>query len=47
MVKLAESKPHIMEFTVIRTLEAMFSLVRKGIDNVIEYNEDHQEDELD
>jgi dynein heavy chain 1 len=41
VIKLAESKPHIMDFTVMRVLEAMFSLVRKGIDNIIEYNDDH------
>jgi dynein heavy chain 1 len=28
-----------MEFTRMRTLEAMFSLIRKGIENIIEYNE--------
>jgi hypothetical protein len=30
-----------MEFTMMRVLEAMFSLVRKGIDNVIDYNEEN------
>jgi len=47
VIKLAESKAHIMDFTVMRVLEAMFSLVRKGIDNVIEYNEDHPDFELE
>jgi dynein heavy chain 1 len=28
-----------MEFTRIRVLEASFALIRKGITNVIEYNE--------
>lgn len=31
--------PHIMEFTRIRVLESTFALIRKGISNVIEYNE--------
>jgi len=30
---------HVMEFTRMRCLEAMFSLIRKGIENVLEYNE--------
>jgi hypothetical protein len=30
-----------MEFTIIRTLEALFVLVKKAIKNIIEYNEDH------
>ena len=28
-----------MDFTRIRCLEALFALVRKGIENIIEYNE--------
>ena len=40
-VNLAESLPHVMEFTRIRILESMFALVRKGISNVLEYNESH------
>lgn len=40
-IQYAESRPHIMEFTRIRVLESMFALVRKGISNVIEYNESH------
>lgn len=34
---------HIMEFTRIRVIESMFALVRKGISNIIEYNENHSE----
>lgn len=30
-----------MEFTVIRVLEAMFALIRKGLGNVLDYNEQH------
>ncbi len=37
----AENMPHIMEFTRIRVLEAMFALIRKGTSNVIDYNESH------
>ena len=32
-----------MEFTVIRVVEAMMALIRKGISNVLEYNDSHQE----
>lgn len=35
--------PHIMEFTKIRCLESFFALVRRGISNVIEYNENHSD----
>lgn len=28
-----------MDFTKIRVIEAMFALIRKGIENIIEYNE--------
>lgn len=37
----AATLPHIMEFTRIRVLESTFALIRKGITNVIEYNESH------
>jgi len=30
-----------MEFTKIRVYEAMFALLRKGISNVLDYNEFH------
>jgi dynein heavy chain 1 len=32
-----------MEFTKIRCLESLFALVRRGITNILEYNEYHQE----
>lgn len=32
-----------MDFTVIRVLEATFALIRKGITNIIEYNESHSD----
>ena len=35
--------PHVMEFTRIRVLEATFALIRKGISNVIDYNDSHQD----
>lgn len=39
-----------MDYTRIRVLEAMFALIRKGISNILEYNESHpdfpMEDEL-
>jgi dynein heavy chain 1 len=40
-INLAETQPHIMEFTRIRCLESLFALIRRGISNVIEYNENH------
>jgi dynein heavy chain 1 len=40
---IASKLPHVMEFTVIRVTEATFALIRKGISNVLEYNEMHQE----
>jgi len=30
-----------MDYTRIRVLEAMFALIRKGISNILEYNEGH------
>lgn len=35
----ASRMTHVMEFTRMRTLEAMFSLIRKGIENILEYND--------
>lgn len=32
-----------MEFTKIRVIESTFALIRKGISNVLEYNEAHSE----
>lgn len=40
-VELAQTLPHVMDFTRIRCLEAFFALVRKGLSNVAEYNENH------
>ncbi|MCQ2815661.1 MAG: AAA family ATPase [archaeon] len=34
---------HIMDFTVIRVIESMFALLRRGITNIIEYNDSHSE----
>jgi len=42
-IECAEGLPHIMEFTRIRVLESLFALVRRGISNVIEYNENHSD----
>ena len=41
MLNYAESKPHIMDFTRIRVLDSTFALIRKGISNVLDYNEGH------
>ena len=29
---------HVMEYTIIRVIEAAMALIRKGISNVLEYN---------
>ena len=42
-LELAEKYTHVMDFTVIRVIESMFALVRKGISNILEYNENHSE----
>ena len=42
-MNIASKMPHVMEFTVIRVTEAMFALIRKGISNILEYNDMHQE----
>mmetsp|Transcript_20729 Transcript_20729/g.31812 ORF Transcript_20729/g.31812 Transcript_20729/m.31812 type:complete len:256 (+) Transcript_20729:7036-7803(+) len=42
-IEHAESLTHVMEFTKIRALESFFALVRRGISNVIEYNENHSD----
>jgi len=43
LLKLAEDMEHIMVFTPIRALTSLFSLVRKGINMVIEYDENHED----
>jgi dynein heavy chain 1 len=42
-IELAQTKQHVMEFTRIRVLEALFALLRKGLSNVIDYNENHSD----
>lgn len=39
----AAKQPHVMEFTLIRVIEAMFALIRRGLSNIIEYNESRPE----
>ena len=38
-LNLARGKDHVMEFTDIRVLEGFFALIRKGVERVVEYNE--------
>jgi hypothetical protein len=38
-LELASTTIHVMEFTRMRTMEAVFSLIRKGIENILEYND--------
>ena len=40
---IASKMPHVMDFTIIRVTEATFALICKGINNVLEYNDMHQE----
>ena len=42
-IDYAETLPHIMDFTRIRCLESFFALVRRGISNVVDYNENHSD----
>jgi len=42
-LEFAATLPHVMEFTRIRCLEAIFALIRKGISNVLDYNESHSD----
>jgi dynein heavy chain 1 len=46
-IDIAASMIHVMEFTKIRVIEATFALIRKGISNVLEYNESHPELPID
>jgi hypothetical protein len=38
-LKLGRDQDHVMEISDIRVLEALFTLLRKGIERVVEYNE--------
>ena len=46
-LEYAASQNHIMEFTKVRCLEAVFALVRKGIENILEHNEAQSDFPLD
>lgn len=37
---------HVMDYTHIRIIEAMFALIRKSISNVLDYNDNHGGDFL-
>lgn len=41
-VELVENREHAMDFSRIRVLEAAFALCRKGISNIVEYNENSE-----
>lgn len=43
----AKEFPHIMEFTEIRALSTLFSLIQRACHTVIEYNEQHSDFPLD
>ena len=45
-LEIAKSKPHVMKFTEIRVLEGFFTLLRKGIENIVEYNKNNKENQL-
>lgn len=38
-LEIAQKAVHVMMFTRMRVLEAVFTLIRKGIENILEYNE--------
>ena len=38
-LETASNTQHVMQFTRMRALEAFFSLIRKGIENIIEFKE--------
>jgi dynein heavy chain 1, cytosolic len=42
-IGVAASMKHVMDFTRIRVLEALFALLRKCLTNVIEYNDSHSD----
>ncbi|KAG6866267.1 hypothetical protein C0991_006854 [Blastosporella zonata] len=42
-LKFAESIEHIMDFTITRALNTLFSLINKTVRNVIEYNFQHSD----
>ena len=44
---LAEQRKHVMQYTRIRVIEALFTLIKSSISKVIEYNEDHPDFPLD
>ena len=46
-IMAADGMKHVMEFTLIRVIEATFALIRKGVTNVLEYNESHSESPMD
>jgi dynein heavy chain 1 len=46
-LELAKDKEHVMEFSIIRHLEALFALIRKGVNRIVEYNEHNPDFPLD
>ena len=42
-LEYSKGQDHVMEFTDIRALEAMFALIRKGVSTVVEFNEERSE----
>jgi len=42
-LEYSEKQDHVMKFTNIRALEALFALIRKGVTVVVEYNEERSE----
>ena len=39
----AESLPHIMDFTRLRALGSLFSMLNQSVRNVLQYNHNHQD----
>jgi hypothetical protein len=42
VLAITKDSDHIMEFTYMRVLEAMFSLVRTGVSNILKYDKEER-----
>ena len=42
-LEYAKSQDHIMDFTKMRALNSLFSLINQGVRNILLYNQQHQD----
>ena len=42
-IDLGQSFTHVMTFTHMRVIEAVFALIRKALTRILEYQESHQD----